>query len=71
MPMFDYRCKNCDAVFEELVASSAIPDDQVKCPCCKKNVAERLLSAPMVATSSPSKTTSNTPIPPCGRSGFS
>jgi len=70
MPMFDYRCKNCDEVFEELVSSSAIPDEQIKCPKCKKNSAKRLLSAPMVAMSSSLKTTSNIPTPPCGRSGF-
>ncbi|NHZ86513.1 MAG: hypothetical protein GWP19_11645 [Planctomycetia bacterium] len=35
MPMYDYRCKNCDEVFEELVFSNTIPDKEIKCPKCK------------------------------------
>lgn|GEM_PF-411879 len=49
MPMFDYRCRNCEHVFEELVASSSVPDEEIECPRCKQRQSERLLSAPMIS----------------------
>lgn len=71
MPMYDYRCKNCAEVFEELVFSSIAPDEDVKCPKCGKNKSERLLSAPMIATGGSSSRGSNPPNVGCGSSGFS
>ena len=71
MPMYDYRCKNCDEVFEELVLSSTVPDEDVKCPKCGKNKSERLLSAPMIATGGSSTHVSPSPSSGCGNSGFS
>lgn len=55
MPMYDYRCKNCDEVFEELVFTSETPDEEIKCPNCGQNQSERLLSAPMISTGGSSK----------------
>jgi len=72
MPMYDYRCKNCDEVFEELVISSIAPDEEIKCPKCGQNKSERLLSAPMISTGGSSKGTSTSSRSSgCGRSGFS
>jgi len=71
MPMYDYRCKNCDEKFEELVLSSSTPDDEITCPKCKKNQAERLLSAPMVSTGNSSSGLSTSSNSGCGHSGFS
>ena len=72
MPMYDYHCKNCGEKFEELVFSSSTPDEEITCPNCKENQAERLLSAPMVSTSgSSSSSTSSSPSSGCGHSGFS
>ena len=71
MPMYDYRCKNCDEVFEELVYSSTVSDDEVKCPKCGQNKSVRLLSAPTIATGGTSSTVSPSPSSGCGNSGFS
>jgi putative FmdB family regulatory protein len=71
MPMFDYRCKACDNIFEELVQSCEVPDDDIICPECGKNQSERLISAPSISTGSMSSD-SNYARPPCGAStGFS
>lgn len=50
MPMYDYRCRSCGHVFEELVVSSSVPDSEVACPACGARDAERLVSAPRIAT---------------------
>ncbi len=71
MPMYDYRCKNCDEIFEELVFSSTAPDEDVKCPKCGQNRSERLLSAPMIATGGSSNGASTSSSNGCGSSGFS
>ncbi|MFQ6604653.1 MAG: zinc ribbon domain-containing protein [Fidelibacterota bacterium] len=52
MPIYDYHCKNCDTDFEELVFSSLVPDEEITCPQCNKNEAQRQLSAPMISTGS-------------------
>lgn len=70
MPMYDYRCKNCGEVFEELVMSSSTPDEEITCPKCKENKAERLISAPMISTGSSSAGSSSSSSSVCGRSGF-
>ena len=72
MPMYDYRCKNCDEVFEELVFSSTEPDEDVTCPKCGQNKSERLLSAPMVSTGGNSSSNYSPSVSRgCGSSGFS
>ena len=71
MPMYDYHCKNCDEVFEELVFSSTAPDEEIKCPKCGQNKSERLLSAPMISTGNSSSSVSTSSNSGCGRSGFS
>ena len=41
MPIYEYKCKKCDTIFEEL---QSINDDPLKeCPTCKCEV-ERLIS---------------------------
>ena len=32
MPMYDYKCTKCGTVFEELVFSNTVADDQIKMP---------------------------------------
>jgi len=71
MPMYDYRCKNCDEVFEELVFSNSTSDDEIKCPKCGQSKSERLISAPMVSTGGSSNTYSPSISGGCGSSGFS
>ncbi len=52
MPMFDYRCKECNYEYEELVQSCEIPDEEIICPKCGKNQSEKLISAPSIASGS-------------------
>ena len=52
MPIFEYRCKQCGKVFEELVKKF---DVQVTCPYCG-NIAERSYCGQMYsATGKPTK----------------
>ena len=71
MPMYDYRCKNCDEVFEELVFTSDTLDEEITCPKCGQNQSERLISAPMVSTGSSNGDYSSSVSSGCGSSGFS
>jgi len=43
MPTYDYKCKKCDHIWEEFASIKAPPTK--KCPACKKNAAERQISA--------------------------
>lgn len=43
MPMYEYRCKKCGAVFEELIRN-ADDEKQVKCRSCGHEQVERVLS---------------------------
>ena len=49
MPMYDYQCRHCNRFFEELVFSSSVADEEIKCPYCGHLDAQRKLSAPAVA----------------------
>lgn len=42
MPIYDYRCADCGAKFEQLVRG----DQQAACPGCSGGKLERLLSLP-------------------------
>ncbi|MGI6456249.1 MAG: FmdB family zinc ribbon protein [bacterium] len=41
MPLFEYRCKQCHTLFEELVTSS---QTNVLCPECSSEHVEKMLS---------------------------
>ncbi|MBA4393991.1 MAG: zinc ribbon domain-containing protein [Desulfobacca sp.] len=43
MPIYEYHCSDCDKVFETIVRNSN--DTDVKCPDCKGEKVQRLLSA--------------------------
>ena len=64
MPMYDYKCRSCSELFEELVFSSSISDEEITCPNCGKNKAVKQLSAPAVAVGSSFE-------PACERTGCS
>ena len=40
MPLYDYRCKDCDKTFELLVKSSTVP----ACPACSSQNLEKQVS---------------------------
>lgn len=71
MPMYDYRCRYCDTVFEELVTSSSVPDEEIVCPGCGQKRAQRLLSAPLIAVNKGSSARSYGEVGCHPSSGFS
>jgi putative FmdB family regulatory protein len=42
MPIFEYQCKKCGRLFEELVMSTLAV---IKCPSCGSTALEKLISA--------------------------
>ena len=45
MPIYEYRCPNCDTTFEVLVRSG----EGVACPQCGSSAVDKLVSAPFVS----------------------
>ncbi|MBW1989461.1 MAG: zinc ribbon domain-containing protein [Deltaproteobacteria bacterium] len=43
MPIYEFRCRDCNEVFE-LLQLGASQDDEAKCPTCGKQNFERVLS---------------------------
>jgi putative FmdB family regulatory protein len=43
MPIFEYRCEECDCIFEHLVLNDK--DAEPKCPTCCGKRTKRLMSA--------------------------
>ena len=43
MPIYEYKCKECDHIFEILVLKR--DDQQVACPNCNNKHVEKLLSS--------------------------
>ncbi len=50
MPIYEYKCSECDTCFEELVFSR---DETPPCPHCGSTVVEKLMSACAVQTDGP------------------
>lgn len=48
MPIYEYRCEQCEEVFEELILRSS-DAETVACPRCGTSHPERLLSAASVS----------------------
>jgi putative FmdB family regulatory protein len=46
MPIYEYRCRNCDTSFEGPVRGS----DVVTCPHCGSSSLDKLISAPFVSS---------------------
>lgn len=46
MPIYEYRCKDCGRVFEDLILKASDEND-VKCPSCGSHQTEKLMSASM------------------------
>ncbi|TVM18683.1 zinc ribbon domain-containing protein [Oceanidesulfovibrio indonesiensis] len=54
MPLYEYRCTDCNTEFEELVNASQADDKRhaPRCPKCKSEKTVRILSAATVRSSS-------------------
>jgi putative FmdB family regulatory protein len=63
MPLYEYKCNDCDTKFEELTMRSS---DVVTCPKCESENVTRLLS-----TFASSGGSSKSSAPSCGSGGFS
>lgn len=53
MPIYDFKCRGCGHVFDELLKVGATPES---CPSCGGNDLERLFSFPAVSTESSRRT---------------
>ena len=49
MPLFEYRCRSCDASFEALVRNAR--EDRVSCEACDSAETTRLMGAPAAPAS--------------------
>ena len=57
MPIFEYKCSNCESKFEILTKSN--DDIKVSCPECNSSKAKKLFSAFSASTGSVSYSDSN------------
>ena len=62
MPLYEYRCADCGAKFDELVVSA---DEKVACPKCQSAKTEKLLSVFAASVSSGASASAG----PCARPG--
>jgi putative FmdB family regulatory protein len=60
MPIYEYRCRDCDTAFEAFVRGG----DTVICPNCISSSLDKLLSVPFVSSGKTSRPTGRTC---CGR----
>jgi putative FmdB family regulatory protein len=64
MPLYEYRCRDCETRFERFVSGKV---SRVSCPDCESKRVDRLLS--VFAVSSGSKRSSQDTGAPCGSCG--
>ena len=72
MPIYEYKCKACDAKFEQLVRSMSTPpssEPSVKCPSCGSAKTARELSVFAVGAEAGPKSSSSPAAGGCGRCG--
>ncbi|MDQ6950711.1 MAG: zinc ribbon domain-containing protein [Mariprofundales bacterium] len=70
MPIYEYRCQQCDQAFETLVRGSS---EAVRCPSCGGEQLQRLISAHAVGSGAPDTECGKAPCSPiaacCGGGG--
>ena len=71
MPLYDYRCRACGHVFSALVFSGQTSEEEIECPKCHENDAEKLLSMKTAVLSSGKSTSSSAGCTAPAGSGFS
>jgi putative FmdB family regulatory protein len=64
MPIYEYACRDCDVVFEELVVRRS-DEAEVRCPTCQGREVARVLSRPAAARTGGG----GGPAPGCGPVG--
>ena len=73
MPIFEFTCKDCNKIFEEIVLGS----EDIECPECKSKNVSRLISRPCRCSGfsagdcSQDSSASATPSAPSGCAGCS
>ncbi len=67
MPIYEFRCKQCDSTFEKLFSSSG-QKSSLSCPECESNDTTQLFSVFGVGTLD-SVNTPTTDMPMCGTCG--
>ena len=67
MPIYEFKCKKCDHIFEEFVFSSNVGSEDIICPECGEKGVDKLMSA----FSSSGISTTGSGSSSCGPSGFS
>ena len=70
MPLYDFECRTCGKRFEALLRRTD-RDEDVTCPDCGKNDADRLLSARAAFTGDGASRATGGGGGSCGSSGFS
>ncbi|MDY0108569.1 MAG: zinc ribbon domain-containing protein [Candidatus Krumholzibacteria bacterium] len=63
MPIFEFVCRDCGLVFEELLTFAQVEAGEAFCPECRSKIVERSLSA--FATTSGTGSS----VPSCGQRG--
>jgi putative FmdB family regulatory protein len=56
MPIYEYRCRGCEATFEVLVRAGTT----VTCPHCGSSSLDKLISAPFVLSAQAARQTGHT-----------
>jgi putative FmdB family regulatory protein len=70
MPIYEYKCTDCDNIFEILTTSSKL-EDKVLCSKCKSDNVTKLMSAGSFKLNSGAGLPSAAPSGCRGKSGFS
>jgi len=46
MPIYEFECKDCENLFEELIFTAQQSSETVVCPSCGSKNSKKLISAP-------------------------
>jgi putative FmdB family regulatory protein len=68
MPIYEYACRPCGKVFEELVIRKS-DEAEVACPACKSGEVSRVMSRPAAARSDGGAPDTGRPARSCGPIG--
>jgi putative FmdB family regulatory protein len=64
MPVYEYRCTDCEKTFEQLVRSQS---QKIECPTCGREHVSRVFSTFAVGASTEKGPRCESPQPGCGR----